>query len=81
MLSERHDRRMLKLGELLETRKTQLDDHNSGRRRLSSGVRTNTAQVLCIIIISMPLLIKLSYFRLGSRESPSTGDKLSKEVG
>eukprot|EP00544_Gedaniella_sp_CCMP2646_P010091 CAMPEP_0202505388 /NCGR_PEP_ID=MMETSP1361-20130828/47153_1 /ASSEMBLY_ACC=CAM_ASM_000849 /TAXON_ID=210615 /ORGANISM="Staurosira complex sp., Strain CCMP2646" /LENGTH=129 /DNA_ID=CAMNT_0049139121 /DNA_START=133 /DNA_END=522 /DNA_ORIENTATION=- len=36
MLSNRHDRRMLKLGELLSARKKEIDDHNSGRRRLNS---------------------------------------------
>mmetsp|Transcript_3568 Transcript_3568/g.6541 ORF Transcript_3568/g.6541 Transcript_3568/m.6541 type:complete len:89 (+) Transcript_3568:240-506(+) len=36
MLSNRHDRRMLKLGELLAARKKEIDDHNSGRRRLNS---------------------------------------------
>lgn len=39
MLSARHDRRLLKLREMLEDRKTQLDDHNAGRRLLSSEVR------------------------------------------
>lgn len=39
MLSERHDRRKLKLGQLLDARKKELDDHNSGRRRLNDEVR------------------------------------------
>lgn len=39
MLSERHDRRKLKLGQLLDARKKEIDDHDSGRRRLNSEVR------------------------------------------
>lgn len=39
MLSERHDRRMLKLGQLLDSRKAQIEEHNAGRRRLDSEVR------------------------------------------
>jgi len=34
-LNDRHDKRMDKLEEMLEDRKTQLEHHNTGRRRLS----------------------------------------------
>jgi hypothetical protein len=50
MLSDRHDRRMLKLGEMLEDRKTQLEDHNAGRRRLSGEVRRKRGHTLLRIV-------------------------------
>jgi hypothetical protein len=46
MLSDRHDRRTLKLGEMLTERKEQLKDHNAGRRRLSGEVRRKRGQKL-----------------------------------
>lgn len=38
MLGARHERRMQKLGEMLEDRKAQIKDHDAGRRRLSDEV-------------------------------------------
>ena len=52
MLSMRHDRRMLKLGQLLETRQAQIEDHDSGRRRLSSevGKREDDMECVCFVL-------------------------------
>lgn len=54
MLADRHGRRMTKLEEMLDERKTQLEDHNSGRRRLNSEVRLSfdgSSKILAVYLV------------------------------
>ena len=53
MLSDRHDRRMLKLGELLTARKKEIDDHNSGQRRLNSEVRIHFKNDVIEVVVDI----------------------------
>lgn len=49
MLADRHGRRMKKLEEMLDERKTQVQDHNSGHRRLNSEV-SSSFDAICEIL-------------------------------